>query len=162
MAGILDYRKTLKRELTVCPRCGGGLSLNCEPYHSRIATKCAAEGCGYSGRRRVRASALSLFGVVRLSGYLLWGACVAIKWYDPSFSLSLIAVAILFLLGAAGISFLVRVIAVMVMQSNLPLTLREDAVSHLVPLHVVLRTSVADESPESETHIERDRAHRDD
>jgi hypothetical protein len=99
-----------KKSVSFCGNCGGEVSVSPDPSNSRLVLQCKDDTCGRIEFCQVRASALSLFGVVQhLLTILIAAASYATgTWLELSAWCRALAVAASLLAGWAAARFLVR------------------------------------------------------
>ena len=126
-------RQSLKETLTRCEQCGGELSIKAEPYRSRFVANCTNQECGYCVQYPIRASALSLPGVVQWLGAIVCGAVGSIFTQGLGAVIHALALILGFLLGWACFSLCLRFAALALLESRIPLRWKAELIAYLAP-----------------------------
>ncbi len=156
-AGVTDLggrrSRSLKEIFAHCSQCGGEVVVTPEPHHARFVARCQNSECGYSLEYPVRASALSLPGVLQVMTALLCGLGVYWCMRDASRGLMIAAVFMAVLVGGFMVRFVLRMAAYGILLSSAPWGWKKEMMTYLAAppfLNRALEKDVAEESPEAE------------
>lgn len=125
--------KAQKAALARCPQCGGEVTVSPEPHNSRFVAQCRNSKCGHSFSYPVRASALSLPGVLQISATLFCGVAAYLCVRGAGRGLQLAAVLAAVLVGGAIVRFVLRLAAHALLQSSAPLSWKDEMIAYLAP-----------------------------
>lgn len=122
-----------KDALVRCSRCGALVIATPEPHESRFAVRCTDPACGHVYTRAVRASALSLPGVLQISGTVFGAAAAYLGTRGLGTGLRCAAV-LAALVAAWTISrFILRLAAHAVLQSSAAPGWKSEMIAYLAP-----------------------------
>ena len=136
--GVLWLRKrgkNLAATSSMCSKCGGITTATADPSNSRIVILCKDEKCRHSSSRSVRASALSLFGILQILFTVLAGALGyktgQVFGYQTFGKAILILVCAL--LGGIIMRFIIRGVVLTMLQYKPSMAWQEEIVAYLAP-----------------------------
>lgn len=134
-AALHRHSSTFNRAVGHCSRCGGRNRAAADALNARLVLECENPACRNLAYHSVRASAMSLFGVVRivligLGAMMCWNFG-ALQEFGVAAKLGTLIVSLL--LVSVFASFLVRLVALVLMQADLPPSWQAEIVAHLAP-----------------------------
>ena len=150
--------KALNAALARCPECGGDVAVVPEPEHSRFVARCCDAECGHCFSQPVRASALSLPGVIQIGATILCGLVAYLCASDPGRPVKVVAVVGAVIVGSAIARFVLRLGAHMVLQSSMPLGWKEEMIAYLAPPPFLTGSGEADPQPPAPGDADETRA----
>jgi hypothetical protein len=138
LAGCISLnlrRQMFAKRLSSCPTCGKEVSVRPDPGNSRFVLQCENNGCRKVSFRQVRASALSLFGVVRCLLVFLAAALSYLFAEQLGWNLSgrLLAIFGGLLIGWIVVSIIVRQVARIILACNPSPVWQNEIIAHLAP-----------------------------
>ena len=127
--------KAFAKSVSSCPTCDKEVSVSPDPANSRLVLQCENGDCGATSFRKVRASALSLFGLARLILVFLVAAVSYLfaEWLGWDWWGRVFAILGGLLMGWLVVSFLVRLCARVLLECCPSPILQSEIVAHLAP-----------------------------
>jgi len=125
---LKNHVKAINDALARCPQCGGEIRITPEPYESRFAARCCNPECNHTFFHPVRASALSVPGLIQILGTITCSAGAYVGTHG-----SIVATIAVLLIGGVVIRFVLRLTAFIIVQSSASLGWKDEMIAYLAP-----------------------------
>lgn len=128
--------KKLAKDTLKCPKCGGRTSVSGNPSNSRLVIECKGKHCDYRSFISVRASALSLFGLMQLILTFIVGALGFVLAHKLGYGPAgrILAAVVFAIAGGLIARSFVRFVAFSLLRSDLSPAWHKEIVAYLAPI----------------------------